>query len=135
MSIKTFGRRYVKNEQRRHYIYVLDCGDDRYYTGLTMHLTRRMNHHIAGRGREGSIFTKKYPPWNLVHLEITKDYHSALKRESEVTRAIKNGWREFYLRSEFDGYFREIVIFGKVKMPKVEWEEEARRNPLVSPHP
>ena len=51
---------------RVHYVYVLECADDTYYTGYTTDVERRVAEHDAG---EGAKYTRGRTPVELVHVE------------------------------------------------------------------
>ena len=64
------------------YIYILRCGDDTLYTGITDDVEKRFAAHCAGKGAK---YTRGRGPLALVHTEEVLDKSAALKRE----RAIK----------------------------------------------
>lgn len=39
------------------YVYIIECGDGLFYTGMTWNIEKRMEHHIAGLG---SKFTSRH---------------------------------------------------------------------------
>ena len=55
------------NNQAHHHpitwLYVLHLKDDHYYVGTTKDLSRRFDEHWSG---EGSAFTHKYPPIEVI---------------------------------------------------------------------
>ena len=48
-------------------MYILKCANDKFYTGSTKNLEKRLNQHQSG---EGANFTKKHLPVELVYFEI-----------------------------------------------------------------
>jgi putative endonuclease len=80
------------------YMYILDCAKRFYYTGSTIDLEKRLCQHENG---EGSNFTKKYLPVELVYLEIYPSIEDAYYREKQV-----QGWsrkkKEALINGEFD---------------------------------
>ena len=64
-----------------HYVYVLACADDTYYTGYTTDPERRVAEHDAG---EGAKYTRGRTPVELVHLEEFDSSGAALSREHEI---------------------------------------------------
>ena len=71
------------------YIYILRCGDDTLYTGITDDVDRRFAAHCAGKGAK---YTRGRGPLTLVYTEEAEDKSAALKREhaiKKLTRAEK----------------------------------------------
>jgi len=64
-----------------HYVYVLVCADDTYYTGYTADPERRVAEHDAG---EGAKYTRGRTPVKLVHVEAFDSRGDALSREHEI---------------------------------------------------
>jgi putative endonuclease len=74
---------------KKGYMYILRCANNAYYTGSTVDLERRLNQHQNG---EGSNFTRKYRPVELVYYEEHERIEQAFYREKQVqgwTRAKK----------------------------------------------
>ena len=68
-----------------YHVYILECLDGLFYTGLTGNLEKRLTEHKEGRG--GPI-TKNRRPVKLVYKEKLKTRKEAAKREKEI-----KGWR------------------------------------------
>lgn len=62
-------------------VYILECGDGTYYTGITNRLKQRLNQHQLGKA---SKYTRARLPVKLVYQETALDKSHALKREWEV---------------------------------------------------
>lgn len=72
-----------------YYVYMLRCGDDSLYTGITTDLPRRLQAHQAGKGAK---YTRSHLPVALVYWETQPDKSAALRRELQLkglTRAEK----------------------------------------------
>ena len=72
------------------FVYLLRCGDDSLYTGITNDLTRRVKQHNAGTA---SRYTRSRLPVMLVYQEQQASRSQALKREFEIkclSRKTKN---------------------------------------------
>ena len=70
-------------------VYILRCGDDTLYTGITDDLERRLEMHRAGKGAK---YTRGRSPLTLVYREEVESYSAALKREyriKQLSRAEK----------------------------------------------
>ncbi len=62
-------------------VYILRCGDDSLYTGVTRDLEKRIEQHRNG---EGARYTRGRGPLELVFEESFPDRGSAQKREMEI---------------------------------------------------
>ena len=79
------------------YVYMLRCGDDTLYTGVTGDVDRRLAAHRAGKGAK---YTRGRGPLELVYVEEIPDKSAALRREiaiKNLTRgekdALRAGWK------------------------------------------
>jgi len=70
-----------KQEEIKHYVYMLKCFDGSLYTGWTTHLAERVNTHNAGQGAK---YTRSRRPVTLVYYESFSDKSEALKRECAI---------------------------------------------------
>jgi len=65
------------------YVYILRCGDDTLYTGITDDVARRLAAHRSGRGAK---YTRGRGPLELVYTEEAPDKPAALRREAAIKR-------------------------------------------------
>lgn len=65
----------------KHYVYILKCSDNTYYTGYTNDVTRRIKLHNEGKGAK---YTRGRTPVQLVYEEMYETKTEALKREYEI---------------------------------------------------
>ena len=63
------------------YVYIIECKDKKFYTGITNNLERRVKEHNGGYGCQ---YTLQRRPVRLVYSEQVKSKSNALKRESEI---------------------------------------------------
>ncbi len=61
-----------------YYIYILKCGDESLYTGITNDIKKRMKKHRSG---EGAKYTRGRGPLEIVGLWEVEDKSSASKVE------------------------------------------------------
>ncbi len=64
-----------------HYVYILRCADDSYYTGYTTDPARRVAEHNAG---DGAKYTRGRTPVECVYLEAHDSTSDAMSREYEI---------------------------------------------------
>lgn len=78
---------HAKNVNQGWSLYVLECSDGTFYTGITNDLSRRLAQHNSGRA---SRYTRGRMPVKLVHAEPCKDRSQALKRECALKRLSRS---------------------------------------------
>ena len=74
---------------KKHYVYILKCSDDTYYTGYTTDPERRAKVHNSGKGAK---YTRARIPVELIYTEEYDDKIEAQRREyaiKQLTRAEK----------------------------------------------
>lgn len=65
------------------YVYMLRCGDDSLYTGVTTDPQRRLRAHQQGKGAK---YTRSRLPVELVYQEPAADKSAALRREAAIKK-------------------------------------------------
>lgn len=64
-----------------YFVYILLCGDDSLYTGITNDLKKRLLAHQTGKGGH---YTRSREVVKFVYTEEHQSRSSALKREAEI---------------------------------------------------
>lgn len=62
-------------------VYIIECLDDTYYTGLTWKAEIRYEQHLSGFGGK---YTAQHGVKRLVYLEEHEDLETARKREKQI---------------------------------------------------
>ena len=65
------------------FVYILRCGDDTLYAGISNDVERRFSVHCAGKGAK---YTRGRGPLTLVYCEPAADMSAALRRERQIKR-------------------------------------------------
>ena len=65
-------------------VYMVECSDGTYYTGITTDLARRLNEH-NGVSR-GARYTRTRQPVTLVYSEYQQDRSAASAREYQIRK-------------------------------------------------
>lgn len=76
-------------EMSQHYVYIVKCADNSFYTGYTNDLLARIATHNA---KKGVKYTQGRTPVTLIYHEIYPTKQSAMQREyaiKKLTRAQK----------------------------------------------
>ena len=69
------------------YVYILQCADDTYYTGVTSNLDERISQHQNGAYRDSYTFNRR-PVKLLFYTEFT-DYNTAFQFEKQIKKWSK----------------------------------------------
>ena len=77
-------------KRRRTYVYVVECRDGSFYTGLTIDVNKRLGQHTSGKGAR---YTRSRLPIKLVHVETCTSLSAALKRERAIKK-MSRGMKE-----------------------------------------
>ena len=68
------------------YVYILRCGDESLYTGITDDVEKRLAAHRAGKGAK---YTRGRGPLELVYTECLPDKSAALRREIAIKKLTR----------------------------------------------
>ena len=89
-----------------YYVYILECSDQSYYTGITNDLERRINEHNSGLDNTSYTFDKL--PVTLKWFEIFTKPDEAINREKQI-----KGWsrrkKEALIRKKWD----DLIKYSK----------------------
>lgn len=68
-------------------VYILRCGDDTLYCGITPDVQKRLEQHRSGKGAK---YTRGRGPLELVYCEELSNHSEALKREIAIKRMTRS---------------------------------------------
>ncbi len=77
------------------FVYILQCADGSYYTGITTDLPKRLHEH--NHLTQGARYTKSRRPVVLKYMEASPSLSAARKRELEIQRWKRTKKRELVL--------------------------------------
>jgi putative endonuclease len=69
-------------------LYILECEDGSFYTGISPDPQKRFEAH---KNRRGARYTKMHPPLRILVTEVVGTYSLALRREYQVKLLHKPG--------------------------------------------
>ena len=72
-------------------VYILECSDGSFYTGISNNVEARINTHNASKGAK---YTKSRLPVTLVFQENTFNKSDSLRREIEIKKLTRKKKRE-----------------------------------------
>lgn len=64
-----------------YYVYIIECKDGTFYTGITTDVCRRFKEHVLGKG---GAYTRSRKVKKVLYTEKLKTRSDALKREIEI---------------------------------------------------
>lgn len=67
------------------YVYLLNCADNTYYTGITTDPQRRLQEH-NNNDKKAARYTRARRPVNMVYFELCDNRSAAASREYEIRR-------------------------------------------------
>ena len=76
-------------------VYILKCGDDSYYTGITNDLEKRVNDHECGKGAK---YTRGRGPFKIIYKEDLDNRSEASKREIEIKKLSRPDKEKLIIR-------------------------------------
>jgi putative endonuclease len=91
---------------KTYYVYILECSDGTYYTGVTNDIERRLIEHNIGLNPES--YTSKRRPVKLVWFADTNNINYAFEKEKQIKKwskakkaaLIKSDWENLHLLSK-----------------------------------
>ena len=72
--------------EKQWVLYILQCKDGTFYTGITDDLQRRFAAHVAGKGAK---YTRGRGPLVLRYTEACESHSAALRREHQIKQLTR----------------------------------------------
>ena len=73
--------------EKKWYVYLLECQDGSFYTGVTNDIDERMNAHATGKG-SNYVYRKGFK--EILRIKECKDRSESCKYEYEIKQLSKN---------------------------------------------
>ena len=90
----------MNNHQKQFFVYILECRDGSYYTGMTESLEKRFREHQIGVDPSAYTFARR--PVKLVYFQSFACEHETFTAERQI-----KGWsrakKEALIRNDWDG--------------------------------
>lgn len=80
-ALSAKGKSSPSGRKEKWYLYILECQDGKFYTGITKDMERRLKVHNEGKG---ASFTRARLPVKMIYYETLKSRTQALVREFAV---------------------------------------------------
>lgn len=81
------------------YVYIVECADRTFYTGITNDLERRVDEHNAGKGAR---YTRGRGPVAMRYHELQPDRSRASTRECEIKALSRQGKEELLAQAAIE---------------------------------
>lgn len=94
-----------------YFVYIVECADGMYYTGVTNNLERRIGEH--NEGTDTGSFTYKRRPVVLRYYEYFSDINKAISWEKQL-----KGWSRMKKEALFEQDWERLKILAKSKGKK-----------------
>ncbi|OEY72637.1 GIY-YIG nuclease family protein [Salegentibacter salarius] len=88
------------------FVYILECADNTYYTGVTSNLEKRMIEHNTGA--HSASYTAKRRPLKLVFFAEFSDINFAIMREKQIKK-----WSRAKKKALINGRFENLPNLAK----------------------
>jgi putative endonuclease len=82
-----------------YYVYILECADGTYYTGMTSNLKRRLSQHKNGSSKRAYTYSRR--PVTLVWCEELASRDDAKQREKQIKRGNRR-WKIALVKAKLD---------------------------------
>ncbi|WP_422080069.1 GIY-YIG nuclease family protein [Ulvibacterium sp.] len=90
------------------YVYILECSDKTFYTGITANLSKRVESHANGKYRDSYTFSRR--PIKLVFFCEFTDPNRAIGMEKQIKR-----WSRAKKQALIDGNYDQLPNLAKKK--------------------
>jgi len=90
------------------YVYILECSDGTYYTGVTNNIERRLVQHQSGFHPDSYVFSRR--PVELVFYAEFTDFYFAISKEKQIKK-----WSKAKKKALIDGRFDDLVNLARKK--------------------
>lgn len=91
---------------KTYYVYILECSDSTYYTGVTNDIERRLLEHVNGVSPES--YTAKRRPLKLVWYTDTNDINFAIEKEKQIKK-----WSKAKKLALINSDWEKLIVFSK----------------------
>lgn len=91
-----------------YFVYIIECADGLYYTGVTNNLERRISEH--NEGLDPKSFTYKRRPVVLKYAQLFNDVNQAISWEKQL-----KGWNRKKKEALFKEDWEAIIRLSKIR--------------------
>ena len=84
---------------KSYFVYIIECNDKSYYTGITNDISRRIDEHNSGGVKNSYTYTRR--PVNLLFSQEFNDVEQAIVFEKKIKKWSRSK-KEAMIRGNFD---------------------------------
>jgi len=84
---------------RLYYVYILECSDNTYYTGVTNNISLRLSQHQNGKSKDSYTYSRR--PLELVYYAEFTDINIAIRKEKQIKKWSKKK-KEALINDNYD---------------------------------
>ena len=95
------------------YLYIIECADNSYYTGVSNNIEKRVNEHNLGINKQAYTYLRR--PVKLVWYETFTDFNLAFEMETKIKK-----WSHSKKQALIKGDFDLLKLLAKKKFKKQE---------------
>ena len=81
-----------------YFLYILECGDQTLYTGITTNLNRRIEEH--NNSKLAAKYTKARRPVKLVYSQTFENRSEALKEEARIKKLTRSEKIKYFIETK-----------------------------------
>ena len=107
---------------KQYWVYIAECADKSYYTGVTNNLDRRIYEH--NHGIKNNHYTSSRRPIQIVYSVLYFDINQAIAFEKQI-----KGWSRKKKTALINGKFEELLKLSKRYSPNVPLREPQSDTP------
>jgi putative endonuclease len=84
---------------KEYYVYILECSDQTYYTGITSDLNKRIKQHCSGYDKQAYTYRRR--PLKLMYFTTFSEVGIAIEFEKRIKKWSRKK-KEALIASEYD---------------------------------
>ncbi len=96
---------------KEYFVYILQCADNTFYTGITSNLEQRVEEHQLGKHIDSYTYRRR--PVKLVFFTSFSDVNMAIDTEKQIKK-----WSKAKKKALINGDFGRLVNLAKKKFNK-----------------
>lgn len=101
------------------YLYILECSDGSYYTGMTANLEKRIEEHESGKNKDSYTYSRR--PVKLVFYTDFTDIKLAIEYEKQIKK-----WSRAKKKALIEERYDDLINLAKKKFKQKDAAEDKK---------